>query len=81
MVNSYAYATEELASNHETASKISVHAPEALYKDKRGVCQAYAVMFRDMATAAGLDAWYVTGKSNIIGDPCKWESRLEHCKD
>ncbi|AGM99229.1 transglutaminase domain-containing protein [Streptococcus iniae] len=69
IVNSYAYATEELASNHETASKISVHAPEALYKDKRGVCQAYAVMFRDMATAAGLDAWYVTGKSNIIGDP------------
>lgn len=69
IVNSYSYATEELASNRETASKISVHAPEALYKDKRGVCQAYAVMFRDMATAAGLDAWYVTGKANIIGDP------------
>lgn len=62
IVNEYTYATEELASNRETASGISIHAPEALYKDKRGVCQAYAVMFKDMATAAGLSAWYVTGK-------------------
>ncbi|EHI70154.1 transglutaminase domain-containing protein [Streptococcus ictaluri] len=69
IVNSYEYATEELQTTHETVSGISVHAPEALYKDKRGVCQAYAVMFRDMAVAAGLDAWYVTGKADIIGDP------------
>ncbi|WP_243096543.1 transglutaminase domain-containing protein [Streptococcus dysgalactiae] len=62
LVNEYTYATEELASNRETVSGISIHAPEALYRDKRGVCQAYAVMFKDMAEAAGLSAWYVTGK-------------------
>lgn len=62
LVNNYTYATEELATTRETASGISIHAPEALYKDKRGVCQAFAVMFKDMA-AAGLSVWYVTGQA------------------
>lgn len=63
LVNNYTYATEELATTRETASGISIHAPEALYKDKRGVCQAFAVMFKDMAAAAGLSVWYVTGQA------------------
>ncbi|HHS2804958.1 TPA: transglutaminase domain-containing protein [Streptococcus agalactiae] len=63
LVNNYTYATEELATTRETASGISIHAPEALYKDKRGVCQAFAVMFKDMAATAGLSVWYVTGQA------------------
>ncbi|HGK7767932.1 TPA: transglutaminase domain-containing protein [Streptococcus pyogenes] len=38
------------------------HTPKALYRSKCGVCQAYAVMFKDMAEAAGLSARYVIKK-------------------
>ncbi|MBY5035575.1 transglutaminase, partial [Streptococcus gallolyticus] len=68
IIDNYEYADRELNTNSLTRSGISVHAPESLYKDKRGVCQAYAVMFRDLAVEAGLKAWYVTGSTNQSRD-------------
>ncbi|MCP1638546.1 outer membrane biosynthesis protein TonB [Streptococcus gallinaceus] len=68
IIDNYEYADHELNTTSLTRSGISVHAPESLYKDKRGVCQAYAVMFRDLAVEAGLKAWYVTGATNQSRD-------------
>lgn len=63
LATEYNYAFKELETNSPTKSGVTVHHPVAFLTDGVGVCQAYAIMFRDMAKEAGVEAHYVTGGS------------------
>lgn len=52
---------------NEADANVSVHSPLALFTNSHGVCQAYALYFRDMAKIAGLDVRYIVGTGYADG--------------